>query len=344
MEHTTRRVSVRPNATTRSLRHNATALRRIVRPWTCLATVGLCLSASPAFTWEPVVSDASYTGGGAKLSGPAELVVHLSEIDGFSWLEELRALVAFNDIHDVVNEIADTSLEIASVRYSFDPFTFGAWFGDTSATIHVGFNDTVGAASARINSTAGSCTYDETHLQINAVQHKMLCKPSRGRAGLTRGMRAGCSTTCWRTTELIIAGSCQAVRLRRSALEIPCARKWPSAASSTASVTRSGPEPNSVLRGVPLSSSIKQVRLPTFQGAGVEGLKDVGVVYSRPPKPLGRSDRHRLAKARGSGSGASRRPVVSPVCGWRHRPRSFPPDRASSRLGTFRPMSFQRVP
>lgn len=127
---------------------------------------GALLSSAPTLAWEPLFSDASCTGGGAHLSGPAEVVVHISEMDGFDLAQTFQALDAFVDVHAVVSAIADTSLEITSVRLSSEPFTFKDWYGDVSPTIRVGFNDTVAAASAVGNRVAGSCTYDEAHVQI----------------------------------------------------------------------------------------------------------------------------------------------------------------------------------
>ncbi len=134
----------------------------------CLAAAGACLAvASPAKAWDPASPDASCTAGGKAFSGPPAVVVHTAEIDGFGLAEFFQMLQAISDIHDVVGDVADTSLAITSSSFSSDPFTYQTWYGDTTPTIHVGFSSSAPFPARASRNTSAACTYDEAHIEIS---------------------------------------------------------------------------------------------------------------------------------------------------------------------------------
>ena len=125
------------------------------------------LSSPDAKAWDPLHPDAACTGGGAHFSGPPRVVIHTAEMQGFDLAQTFQVLAAIVDIHEVVNAVAATSMEVTSTSLSTDPFTFKSWYGDTTPTIHVGFSSTLPApGQGDGHAVAGACDYDEAHIGL----------------------------------------------------------------------------------------------------------------------------------------------------------------------------------
>ncbi len=97
-----------------------------------------------------------------------EVVLHTSEMAGFTAQAEADMRQAMRDIHGVFNEVRGTTAEVTAMSSSSAPFVWRTWFNDASPTIHVGWtsdpNEAIGVTTWKVDDT--TCEIEEVHMQF----------------------------------------------------------------------------------------------------------------------------------------------------------------------------------
>jgi hypothetical protein len=139
--------------------------RLLLRAGLALAAVAVVWTPQPAAAYEPFTLGGSCSA--LTWTSAPRVVVHTDELpDGPDFFgDNLRMLVAVNEVNDELNDVAATSAQISSTTTSSEPFTQEVWFNDATPTIHVGFHDDPnGELGSGGPGPTVNCEYDEAHI------------------------------------------------------------------------------------------------------------------------------------------------------------------------------------
>ena len=150
---------------------------RPTRLMVCAALVvaGIVATAAPASAYNlTTLTGASgvQCSPGKFSSGNVTVVLHLGESRAGT-----ADQTAINDavywVNSEIGFVGGSTAYIGSMTTTYDPFTFGSWFGDTTPTIHVGFSSSlgeeIGGQTKRGPFTVSACTYNEAQIVLPDV-------------------------------------------------------------------------------------------------------------------------------------------------------------------------------
>jgi hypothetical protein len=105
-------------------------------------------------------------------SSSVKVVIHLGESKASS-ADQTAITDAITFVNSEIGNVGGSTAYVSSTTTTSDPFTFKNWFGDTTPTIHVGFDgtlaDDIGGETAYGPFTPSTCTYNEAHIVLPDV-------------------------------------------------------------------------------------------------------------------------------------------------------------------------------
>jgi len=158
------------------MRPNHIRLRTAIAATAAVTAVVTAATAAPAGAYNLTTLTAASTGkqcSPAKFSNASvKVVLHLGESQASTAVQD-DITDAVTYINSEIGLVGGSQAYISSTTTTTDAFTFRNWFGDTTPTIHVGFDNSlggdIGGETGYGPFVLSSCTYEEVQIALPDV-------------------------------------------------------------------------------------------------------------------------------------------------------------------------------